>query len=303
MGKENAGRLSEHFSRDELQAMVDVAATLPGLTATDIAGLVGEFGRNYESHAVHARRGELTRLLEDLKGDPDGGEGSKPRDSETSRPGQPEEAAVLEFFVREPPVYSAILINSLDDEVSARVLGQLEAGQRNAILDAYLSRKPLDPEIESEVASDLMELVHATEPDKGDAPQVEKAAQLINFFGEETADDLLGYIGGHNPELAAQIRRQIFRFPMVRELAKEHRALLFDAVEQEEIVAALSDADDEMKETVLETLSQRSRRLAEAELARGGISQERRERSQRKISAQAIMLARQGRIVLPGDAE
>ncbi|NEU34447.1 hypothetical protein GN156_27740, partial [bacterium LRH843] len=91
-----------------------------------------------------------------------------------------------------------------------------------------------------------------SDKDEGDAPQVEKAAHLMNFFGEDVAEDLLGHISGQNPELANQIRKQIFRFPMVQELAKEHRARLFDTVESDDVVAALTGAEDAIKESVLD---------------------------------------------------
>lgn len=308
MGKENAGKLSGYFSKEELQAMVDVAGTLPGLDAGQITNLIGEFGQNYQNHAVHAQRGELTRMLESLSGnnsedDVEEAETTGANSFTQERPASedPDADAIVAFFEREPPVYSAILINSLSDAVSAKALGMIEADQRKAIIDAYLNRKQLDPETEAEIAADLLDLVRASDNSDDDAPQVEKAAHLMNFFGEDIAEDLLGFISGQNPELANQIRKQIFRFPMIKDLEKQHRARLFDTVESDEVVAALSGADDAMKECVLETLSQRTRRMVEAELARGGVSQDASDDARRNISGQAVSLAREGKIVLPGE--
>jgi flagellar motor switch protein FliG len=300
MGRENAERLSGYFSAEELQAMVDVAANLPGLDASDISGLVGEFGRNYERNAVQGRSGELSKLLDSVRSKGTDGPSQPTRTSAGNAP-EPDEEAIAEFFEREPPVYSAILIDALKEELTAKILGEVEASTRNQILGAYLNRKRLDAETESQIASDLLELVCNVKKDPGKAPQIEKTAGLINFFTEEASDELLGFIGGIDPELATQIRAQIFRFNMVTELERPHLALLFDGVDSEDVVAALSGAEDALKETVLDVLSQRTKRMVEAELARGGISEEKTQKARRRVSALAIDLAKTGKITLPGN--
>lgn len=301
MGRENAERLSGYFSPEELQAMVDVASNLPGLDASDISGLVSELGRNYERNAVQGRSGELSKLLESIRSKD--GESPTPTAKKADAVPEPDEEAIAEFFEREPPVYSAILLDALKDELSAKILGEAEASTRNQILGAYLNRKRLDPETESQIALDLMELVCNVKKDPGKTPQIEKTAGLMNFFSEEASDELLSFIGGLDPELATQIRSQVFRFNMVTELERPHLALLFDGVESDDVVASLSGAEDALKEAVLDVLSQRTKRMVEAELTRGGISDEKTQKARRRVSAMAINLAKAGKITLPGNDE
>ena len=82
-------------------------------------------------------------------------------------------------------------------------------------------------------------------------------------------------------------------------MSKEARSILFDGVESDDIVHALGDASDDMKESILDVLSQRNRRMVESELARGPASQEKIDEAQRKIAGLTLTLAKDGKLSLP----
>ena len=61
--------------------------------------------------------------------------------------------------------------------------------------------------------------------------------------------------------------------------------------------------EKDFAETVLEVLSQRNRRMVEAELARANVTEEDIQVAQRQISAIVLKLAKEGTISLPSSDE
>ena len=79
--------------------------------------------------------------------------------------------------------------------------------------------------------------------------------------------------------------------------------LLFDDITSDVIITALRNADKETTETILSSLSQRSRRMVEAELKSPNdmITQADITNARRTIAQQAIKLAGEGKISLAAD--
>ena len=94
-------------------------------------------------------------------------------------------------------------------------------------------------------------------------------------------------------------KKSLFKFSAIVLLSKESRALLMDEIDTDDIVSALSDADEKLRESVFEVLSQRNKRLVEAELARTNAAQEVIEKAQKKFVGIALKLSKQGVIELP----
>ena len=207
----------------------------------------------------------------------------------------------LAAFMKDAPVHIiAFLLGALEDELAAKILSDLEGDQRNCIFKAYLDRNQPEPKVQNLFKNALVELIKEQNESDGSDEKIENAAGIINFFSGDTGDQIVNYIESNDPHAAAIIKKSLFKFEAVVELDKDARSLLFDGVESDDIVKALGTAGDALKESVLEVLSQRNRRMVEAELARGPASQEEIEDRQRKIAGLALKLSKEGVISLPG---
>ena len=129
--------------------------------------------------------------------------------------------------------------------------------------------------------------------------QIEKAAGILNYFPEETGDELINFIENDSPETAATIKKSLFKFSSLVLLDKPTIAIIFDSVDTDDIVKCLGNVEEALKEAVLDVLSQRNRRMVESELARGPAPDEEIEIVQRKISSIVLNLVREGKIFLP----
>ena len=101
-----------------------------------------------------------------------------------------------------------------------------------------------------------------------------------------------------DPRAAEILKKSMFRFSEILGLTKETRSVIFDGVEPDVIVPALQGSDDKMKEVVLDVLSQRNRRMIEAELARASAAEDAIQAAQRQIASIALGLAKEGKISL-----
>lgn len=297
MGKDNAQKLTPFLSPDEIATLMRAAKGLPGMEVRSLHGLVDEFCENYEHSGIAVASSELLGIL-------NGGEGEEAHSDE---PGpareaprkEPAEEALERFFESEPPVMAAILMTAIGEAKSAELLANLPPERRTAILQAFLNRRKLPTDIERSLAVDLLDSLSAFESGPGKEAEIAATAAMINLFDEEVAERALADIANTDPEAARQMRNAIFRFSMIDQLERTSLAVLFDSADTDTIVAALTGVEDNLKDMVLDVLSQRNRRMVEGELARNAIKEEKAEEARRNVARTALSLAKAGKLVLP----
>ncbi|MEM7069151.1 MAG: FliG C-terminal domain-containing protein [Pseudomonadota bacterium] len=306
MGRESAVKLSGFFTQDEIRALTEAAGKFQTLNSGTVSQLVAEFSKNYMSMGMFAQAEKLSDIFEDLPEDEaidqmevQGSAGA----AQTGASPSPEIEEILEFLDSEPTHIGAFLLSTLDDEFSAQIFLAMDPQKRKDLFKTYLDRNQLDPQIERVMRAELISLIGESNVDDGSRGRIESAANLINFFPEEDGEDLMDFISGQNPDTASILKKSLFKFSSIIELSKETRSLVFDAVDTDDIVKSLGGTTEEFRECVLEVLSQRNRRMVEAELARAATSEEDVQATQRKVSAVVLKLSKEGKIALPGSGE
>ena len=306
MGKDAAVKLADFFSREELNRLNEAANNLRKLDYETIDTVVREFRENYITQGAFADADSLDEILEDITSNSDAEEENAKAAAASAAlaVGDIPPLEHLQAFVEsEPPLIAVFLLGTLDNELAAQVLSGLEPELRNSIFKAYLERKTFDPEIEAQIKSNLFVLIKEMNRGDGSEEKIEAAAGIINFFPEEAGDEVVGFIENNDPAIAAIIKKSIFKFSSIDQLTKPARSLLMDGIEAEDIVKALTESKPELQESILEVLSQRNRRMVEAELARSTTAPEEIQAVQRKIAGRALALSKEGKIELPGTEE
>ena len=79
--------------------------------------------------------------------------------------------------------------------------------------------------------------------------------------------EVIGNLELSSPEDARRVKEYVFTFEDIGGMSAPDRSRLFDEVPAEQTVMALRDVAPELKELVLQSLSPRSKRMVEAELA------------------------------------
>lgn len=295
MGKESAVRLADFFSKDELNTVVEAARGMSALSNSTINELIKEFAKNYQVFGVMANSDDLTKLFQSDE-TPETQKKVEPLGSDNP---ELDPLIIKEFLESEAPQIGALLLDRLSDETIVEVCTDLDPVLRNDIFHAYLTGNAIDLDFRDLLNNDLIDLVQDTKRDEGNTREVAKAGGLINQFSSDISDQIVGFLQGNNPELATAIKKILFKFSAISLLSKEDRSALFDGILAEEIVKALSTADEANHEAVFDVLSPRNRRLVESELARNVTPGEEAEKAQKAIVVRALALARDGEINLP----
>lgn len=307
MGKDSALKLAGFFSRQEIEMITDAANRLSAVDVSVIESLTQEFGKEYTGYGMFSDPDGLTDFFESFSGQQGGAEDGEVAEKKTSAPisdaNMPEFEHIKEFIATEPVLIGSVLLGVLSDEMAADILASLEPDFRKKLFKAFLDRKILPDELQVRFKAQLFDLIIDQNTEEGPSETVDGAARIINYFSEQIGDDLVGFIEVEAPEIAAVIKKSLFKFTAIVTLAKADRSILFDGVESDDVVKALGAADDALKESILETLSQRNRRMVEAELARAQTSEEDIAASQRKIAGLALALSKEDKITLPDSEE
>ena len=203
--KKNAAKLASFFSKDEINKVVAAAGSLGSLSPVVINEIVREFGKKYAENGIPVSSDTLSQFF-------DGTEQSNDNSAQNENQAgidvtllDPQ--VVKNFFENEPPQISALLLQRLDDEMAIKIISELEPQLRNELFQAYLEQNKMEEDLQLEFETDLIEMLHDTKLDEGNAAEIEKTANLINQFSTETSDELVKYFEEIDADVAASIKK------------------------------------------------------------------------------------------------
>jgi flagellar motor switch protein FliG len=307
MGKDTAVKLADFFSPDDIRRLTDAASQFETLDPNLVEQLVEEFRKNYIAMGMFAEADSLNDLFSMKDRAAEEGSNASSDLMSSDAPDVPnDELEIKEITAMidaEPSHLGAFMLSVLDDEKAAEVFMELNESKRRDYFKMHLNRKDIDPDISVLIKRELLAAIADKEDDSRDFSKVEDAAGIINLIPEEVGDELLEFVKGDDPDAAKVLKKSLFKFSAISGLPKETRGIIFDGVESDDVVKALGTADDVLKESVLEVMSQRNRRMIESELARGPSDEEVVLATQRKISAIVLRLAKDGKILLVSGEE
>ena len=128
-----------------------------------------------------------------------------------------------------------------------------------------------------------------------------RVAEILNAMEKDASEDLMRKVRDSiDPKKLAALEARLFRFDDLVLLDKASRTLVVDGLPNDILVRALRDTPADLREAVLSAISQRARKMIEAELSAGGNEGTAVVDEARKSIAQlAMKLASEGRITLP----
>jgi len=208
--------------------------------------------------------------------------------------------ALAQLLTEEHPQIAAVVMTQLPASVAAKVLA-LMPRDTAADLTARLSELEEVPEHAVTEASES--LVRALEFAGGLATSDAReafdglafSAAIVNEMSSEAGDELLGKVAERDETVATRIREALFTFEDLQQVAARELGNLMRSVQSETLVTALQTATSELRDHLLSALSLRAdlasaspKRLSEVEAA------------QREVVEQAMKLAADGKLTLPG---
>lgn len=213
--------------------------------------------------------------------------------------------AIAQLLTEEHPQIAAVVLTQLPAAVAAKVLA-LMPSDTAADLTGRLSELEEVPEHAVTEASES--LVRALELAGGLASSDARAmfdglafsAAIVNEMSSEAGDELLGKVAERDEAIASRIREALFTFEDLQRIASRDLGGLMRAVQSETLVTALQTATAELREHLLQALSQRAAATLRDDLSSASPKRlSEVEAAQREVVDAAMKLAAEGKLTLP----
>jgi len=165
---------------------------------------------------------------------------------------------IIPFISKEHPQTIALILSQLESTQAAGVVNglseelQADVSYRIATMDS-ISPQVLR-ELEDSLAENLQTILSGQVTEIGGPKAV---AEILNSTGRSTEKAVLERLDAQDPELAEDVRNQMFVFDDIANLTDREIQLILREVDSKDLSTALKGASDEMKDRIFGNVSER----------------------------------------------
>lgn len=277
MGKPAAGRLLKHFDNAELKEVARAASHLGTIQPSELETVIGDFAEEFAAGmSLVGTAQEVEKLLTGILPNEQISEVMSDvlnQKSVTStvweRTSDTDERALAEFIKTEHPQTVALILSRLRSATSAKVIALLPEPQRIDAMRRMTELRPISAAATRLLESSMHEALLTTLTRNAANDSNARIADILNRMEIELIEGILADFEAARPSTAKALKRLLFRFEDIRKLSAKDRAVVFDAVQPDQMVLAVRDTDAEFRELLLSSLPARARRMVESELEQG----------------------------------
>ena len=313
IGDEASGFIMRNLDENEVQEISGEIARVGSLTAQEAEDVLEEFYQMAVAHDYVVRGGiEYAKKILISAFGPDAaknmlGRVKKTLGNETlsfaalqkADPGQ-----LSQFLHGEHPQTIALILSHLNPPQAARLLFSLPAGMRSDIALRMAGLDQISPEIIAKIAKVLgSKLESLGEMNRESTGGVHAVAEMFNRLDPNSAQEILENIEHVNPGLVETIRHLMFVFEDLLLLDVNSVKEVLAKVDHGILTVALKGASEQMKNHVLQAMSQRGAEMLREDMeALGPIKTKEVEACRQQIIAVVRQLESEEVISLKGAA-
>ncbi len=212
---------------------------------------------------------------------------------------------IAPFISHEHPQTIALILSQLEAAQASGILAQLPERLQSDVAYRIATMENITPnvikQIEESLESSLRDILGGNQDVGG--PKV--VADILNLTGSSVEKNVLDQMDAQDPEVAESVRNLMFVFGDIAKLTDREIQTLMREVDQKDLVVALKSASEELKDKVLNNMSERVRNFINEEMEfLGPMRLSEVEEVQLRIVQQVRQLEEQGQItIVRGDAD
>jgi flagellar motor switch protein FliG len=310
MGNTLASRLMKYFDAEEIRKITRSAADLKPVAVPQLRTLVEDFAAQFAAGAnLVGTASEVERMLagvlppeqvEEIMGEILG----HPDHRIWERISTINDSLLGAYIGGEHPQTAALILSRIKPASAAKVISHIPAPRRDGIIRRMLKVKPVADETLRMIEHILQEEFTMNFSRNSSSDSYAHIAEIINKLDRDQMDQVLQSLSETQPKIAESLKAMLFTFNDISKIASRARTLLLDKVPSDVLVLALRGTHPEFREIILSSLSQRVRKMIEAELE-NGIPVPMREvtDARRQITEIALGMAGRGEIEIHGEEE
>jgi flagellar motor switch protein FliG len=313
IGDEASGQILKHLDEDEVQVISREIARVQTLTSEEAEGVLEEFYQMTVAHDYvikggvdYARkvlmtafgpeqaRKMLDRLVKSL--------GNETLSFDALQKTDPVQLA--KFIHSEHPQTIALILSHLNSSQAAGLLSSLPPEMRADVALRMANLDQISPEIISKIAGVIgSKLKSLGELSREAYGGVHAVAEVFNRLDSNTSKDILDAVEKKDPQLGEAIRHLMFVFEDLLLLDVNAIKEVLAKVDRKILTVALKGTSDQMKNHMLQAMSQRGAEMLREDMeALGPIKIKEVEAAQQQIIAVVRQLEAEGVISMKGTA-
>ncbi len=220
------------------------------------------------------------------------------------------DASALSFLLRgEHPQAVAVVLFELGPELAAGVMPSFEEMMQQELIERMVTMRPAPPELVCELLDAALAKAASIERTQtGSAISTESrlktVATILNKFRDEAQQSLLMNLEINAPELADQVRQQLFTFDDLMKLGPRDLQKVLSGVDTKVLATALKGASKEQQDFLLGNVSKRTvERVQEERETMGAVKLSEVRQAQTDMAGVARDLIQRGEIQFGGGDE
>jgi flagellar motor switch protein FliG len=174
---------------------------------------------------------------------------------------------IVPFISKEHPQTIALILSQLDPTQSAGVLNGLPEEMQSDVAIRIARMDNISPqilrELEESLANDLEAILSGQITEIGGPKAV---AEILNHTGRSTEKAVLERLDAQDPELAEQVRNQMFVFDDIANLTDKEIQMVLREVDSKDLAVALKGGSDEIQKRILGNMSERVSTMLKEEM-------------------------------------
>ena len=178
---------------------------------------------------------------------------------------------IIPFITKEHPQTISLILSQLDANQAAAVLNGLPEDMQSEVAFRIAQMESISPqvlrELEESLAQDLQAILTGQITEIGGPKAV---AEILNRTGRSTEKAVLERMDSQDPELAEEVRNQMFVFDDIANLTDREIQMILREVDTKDLAVALKGGSDELQDRIFGNVSERVGTMIKEEMQFSG---------------------------------
>jgi flagellar motor switch protein FliG len=165
---------------------------------------------------------------------------------------------IIPYIAKEHPQTISLILSQLDPSQAAGVLNGLPEEIQADVSFRIAQMENISPQVlrdlEDSLANDLQAILSGQITEIGGPKSV---AEILNRTGRSTEKAVLERLDAQDPELAEEVRNQMFVFDDIAKLTDREIQMVLREVDSKDLAVALKGGSDELRDRIFTNVSER----------------------------------------------
>ncbi len=277
LGQDTTAHVMKYLSDIEIEDVAQTIAELDVVTTEQEDSVLGEFeqlliaGKYVSQGGIDFARGALEKALGPRKA-----QCLLDRVTSTTTSGfymlrNVDPNQIIPFISKEHPQTIALILSQLDSNQAAGVLNGLSEGMQADVSYRIAMMDNISPQVlrdlEESLSQDLQAILAGQVTEIGGPKAL---AEILNRTGKSTERAVLERLDGHDPELAEDVRNQMFVFDDIAGMTDREIQMILREVDTKDLSTALRGGSEELKQRIFQNVSERVGMMIKEEMEFSG---------------------------------